>query len=279
MGFVIGLIIGVALGAAIAYFLTSKKAAVQSASVQDLQRQLALAESEHERRLEEVNDQLQQAYSAQAAAPPTTAQASPSLATSPAASTPSISASPPAANESKMPPPPVPPAAESSPEPTPAVAPLPTIATAPAPGPQRVTENLAAVSAAKPKRPAKALQTSVRISDPSAVLAASYSPQAQTRSEVADAIAQVLPTATAPEQARWLPVLGRLARDANPTVRLSAVQALGQMKSAKRLPILQRSLKDASPAVVAAANAIIAQKKGYSRSPTTPKKRHLPKNR
>ncbi|MEM6835367.1 MAG: HEAT repeat domain-containing protein [Cyanobacteria bacterium P01_C01_bin.120] len=278
MGFVIGLIIGVALGAAIAYFLTSKKAAVQSASVQDLQRQLALAESEHERRLEEVNDQLQQAYSAQAASTAPTAQASPSLAISPAASTPSISASPPAANESELPPP-APPTAESSPELTPAVVPFPTIATAPAPVPQRVTESPAAVSAAKPKRPAKALQTSVRISDPSAVLAASYSPQAQTRSEVAAAIAQVLPTAAAPEQARWLPVLGRLARDANPTVRLSAVQALGQMKSAKRLPILQRSLKDASPAVVAAANAIIAQKKGYSRSPTTPKKRHLPKNR
>ncbi|MEM6521601.1 MAG: HEAT repeat domain-containing protein [Cyanobacteria bacterium P01_D01_bin.71] len=267
MGFVIGLIIGVALGAAIAYFLTSKNAAAQSAAVQDLQRQLALAESEHDRRLREATEQLRQDYEAQVTAAQAEAAAISTTASATAASEPMT---PPAAPAS---------AAQSSPEPMTAGA-AAVIAPAPAPRPkQPVAERPLTADIIKPQRPSKGLQTSVRVSDPSAVLAASYSPQARTRGEVAEAIAQILPTAGAPAQARWLPILGRLSRDADPAVRLSAVQALAQMKSAKRLPILKRSLKDANPAVVAAANAIIAQTKGHSRSPSASKKRRLPKNR
>lgn len=279
MSFVIGLIVGLGLGAAIAYFLTSKKVAAQSATVQDLQRQLALAESEHDRRLREATAQLRQDYAAQAqtAAPKSAASAS----QPPAATT----AHPPtgattAANTAAPPPSMVPtePLPKPDPQPPkPVVSSPPVTATSPAPTPQAIAQSPSVPD--QPRRPtSKALETSVRISDPNAVLAASYSPDAETRSEVARAIAQILPTSGAQAQARWFPVLGRLARDADPTVRLAAIQALRQVKSAKRLPLLQRALKDTNPAVVAAANAIIDQTKGRTKSAKSAARRRLPKN-
>lgn len=256
MGLVIGLVVGIALGAAIAYFLTSKKAAAQAATAQDLQRQLALAESEHERRLREATDQLRQDYAAQAQ---TAAMATPAAPQPPA----------------MVPTEPLPP---PDPRPQPDVSEAPVTATTPAPTPQSVVQSPTVPDQAY-HQPSRALEMSVHLSDPNAVLAASYSPEAQTRSEVAQAIAQMLPTAGAQAQARWFPVLGRLARDADPAVRLSAVQALQHVKSSKRLPLLQRALKDPDPAVVAAANAIISQAKGLTRSTSPAPKRRLPKNK
>jgi len=279
MSFVIGLIVGIALGAAIAYFLTSKKTATQSAAVQDLHRQLALAESEHERRLREATEQLRKDYG-------TEAQSAGRSTSAPVASTPPTSAPPPAASTAPgrmaSPPPastiPTAPLPTPTPNPpTPEISEPPVTATAPAPMPQSVMPSPLVPDEPR-KSPAKALETSVQISDPNAVLAASYSPDADTRSEVAKAIAKILPTAGAPAQARWFPVLGRLARDPVPQVRLSAVQALAQVKSAKRLPLLQRALKDADPAVVQAASAIISQTKGRSQTPQSAPKRRLPKN-
>lgn len=279
MSFVIGLVVGLGLGAAIAYFLTSKKVAAQSATVQDLQRQITLAESEHDRRLREATEQLRKDYAAQAKATSTPNFASASQ--PPTATTAHSQTGAPAAANTAAPPPSVVPT-ESLPKPDPkppepVVSRPPVTATTPAPTPQSIQ------SPSVPDQPrrqtSKALETSVRISDPNAVLAASYSPNAQTRSEVARAIAQILPTSGASAQARWFPVLGRLARDAEPTVRLAAVQALRQVKSAKRLPLLQRALKDTNPAVVAAATAIIDQTKGRTKSAHPAARRRLPKNK
>jgi len=277
MGFVIGLVVGIALGAAIAYFLTSKKAATQSATVQDLQRQLALAESEHERRLREATEQLRQDYA-------TEAQATSKAPAAPAASVPPKSATPPTASTAPggiaTPPPAstIPTAPLPTPKPpTPEVSKPPVTATTPAPTPQTVVQS-PSVPDEPCSGPSKALEASVQISDPNAVLAASYSLEAETRSEVAQAIAKILPTAGPPAQARWFPVLGRLARDPDPTVRLSAIQALAQVKSSKRLPLLQRALKDADPAVVQAASNIINQTKGRSNAAKPAPKRRLPKN-
>lgn len=284
MGFLIGLVIGLALGAAIAYFLTSQKSTTQSAAVQDLQRQLALAESEHERRLREATEQLRHDYAASAPATPTAPQSTRS-APAPTAAPPAVAPTVDNADSAlaETPPTAVTPT-EPLPAPTPQppkpnIAASPVTATAPAPVPQSTVQSPQGPVSARSPKPSKALETSVRISDPNAVLAASYSPDAATRSEVASAIAQILPTAGAPAQARWFPVLGRLTRDADPTVRLSAVQALAQVQSAKRLPLLRRALKDTDPTVVEAANALISQTKGRSKPPKATQKRRLPKNK
>lgn len=274
MGFVIGLIVGLALGAAIAYFLTSKKTTAQSATVQDLQRQLALAESEHDRRLREATDQLRQDYAAQAQRATV-----PGASAGPPASPPTArpaNATAPDATPARVPPVPSP---QPDPQPpAPVISEPPVTATTPAPTPQTVMQS-PTVPDQPHRQPDKALATSVRIDDPNAVLAASYSPDAETRRQVAQAIGQILPTAGAQAQARWFPVLGRLARDAEPSVRLAAIQALPHIKSSKRLPLLQRALKDTHPAVVAAANAILGQTKGRTKSSPSAAKRRLPKNK
>ncbi|WP_204138174.1 HEAT repeat domain-containing protein [Halomicronema sp. CCY15110] len=256
MGFVIGLIVGLLAGGTITYFLTSKQAVRQAAMVQDLQRQLDLSESEHERRLREATEQLRQDYAAPAVAPP------PAVNRPPAQSAPLPAPKPTA------------PLATS-----PRQAETPVTATAPSPMPQAVMqspavpedkESAASSPATTPDAPC--------ITDPNALLAASYAPEAATRHQVAIAIAQILPQAGVQAQARWLPVLGRLTRDADATVRLAAIQALASVNPAKRLPWLRRALKDTDPAVVAAANALISPTKGRSARSQPSKKRRLPKN-
>ncbi|HEY9889085.1 MAG TPA: YtxH domain-containing protein [Candidatus Obscuribacterales bacterium] len=237
MNFVIGLIIGLAIGAAIAYFLTSKKMTAQSAALQDLQRQLALAESEHERRLREVTARLRQDS---APSPP------PAARPAPAATVPTAPLPPPTATAPlPVAPPPAPPPAPSHPTPSATIAAL----------------------------------TASAVSDPSALLAASYSPQASVRRDVAAAIAQCLPTANPGEQARWLPVLGRLTRDADASVRLPAVAALAHVRSPRRLDLLRRALRDPDPAVVQVAQTLMGGLKGRSLPPKATPRPRLPKNR
>jgi len=256
MGFVIGLIVGLVAGGTITYFLTSKQSARQAAIVQDLQRQLDLSESEHERRLREATEQLRQDYAAQSVAP-------------------APAANPPTAPSSSLPvQPPTAPLATS-----PRQAATPVTATAPSPMPQPVLQSPAVPEEQESAASASATTPdALPINDPNAVLAASYAPDAATRHQVATAIAQILPQAGVQGQTRWLPVLGRLTRDADAAVRLAAIQALEPVSPAKRLPWLRRALKDTDPAVVAAANALISTTKGRVARSHPSKKRRLPKN-
>ncbi|MEM9816271.1 MAG: HEAT repeat domain-containing protein [Cyanobacteria bacterium P01_D01_bin.6] len=256
MGWLIGLILGLLLGAAIAYFLTAQKAAKLSASVQDLKRQLALAESEHERRLRETTEQLRRDYAAQ---PPTAASSA--VAAAPATHSPVTSATPPTATSVAN-------AVAERPVAVTPTKPLPT----PTPKSVEVKPPVTPTAVAKPP-------STVQIAQPNDLLAASYASDVATRQAVVQAIAATLPTSGAPAQARWLPILGRLARDAAPTVRLSAIQALKHVKPSKRLPLLRRALQDPDPAVVRAASTLINQTKGYAQPAQAPKKRRLPKNK
>lgn len=281
MAFVIGLLTGLVLGAAIAYFLAAQKANTLSASVQDLRRQMALAESEHERRLREATEQLRQDYAAQ---PPTTTTAT--VADSVPITSTSATAATPAAEENaatsvvrpssaSMPPTDLPP----EPTPRPAMVELPVPAAIAAPTMPSSAQSPEASMPAPQPQTVPAPRATLLVTDPQAILAASYAPDVATRQEVAQAIARVLPTLGAPAQARWLPTLGRLARDANPTVRLSAIQALESVQPSKRLPLLRRALQDTDPAVVMAASAIVNQTKGRTKFSKVSKKRRLPKNR
>jgi gas vesicle protein len=294
MGFVIGLLIGLAVGAAIAYFLGANKVSTQSAKLQDLKRQLDLAESEHERRLREATSQLQDDYHNQlraAKAQLTKTQAAKASTQPPQAAVPrSVVHIPPTPSARTTPPPLAlvspPPATNqpTTPMPQPAVAPPapdvvapPITATAPAPIPQP-----ASPSPNLPKAPsaqsAPSIAKSTATDDPNALLADSYAPAAKARCQATAAIAERLSTAGPQEQARWLPILGRLARDADADVRLQAVQAIAQLKSPKRLPLLQRALRDTDPAVVEAASKFLSQSKGRSLTPPKSPKRRLPKN-
>lgn len=269
MGFVIGLIIGFAAGAAIAYFLSSKKSSAQAATIQDLKRQLDLAESEHERRLREATTRLQQDYQAQLK----TVQAQATPTNRPEPTPPNALVSPPPT--ASQPTEPLPKPAKAPPEQKEPTSPI--TATAPTPVPQSVRQSPDVPT--PPSQRAPGTKPPSDIADPNALLVASYSPKADERSQVAAAIASILPTAGPKEQARWFPVLGRLARDTEAEVRLQAVQALDGVKSPKRMPLLRRALRDTEPAVVEAASAMLSQSKGRSLPKPPPQKRRLPKNK
>lgn len=87
-------------------------------------------------------------------------------------------------------------------------------------------------------------------------------PSPQIRSAVAQAVAKIAarqPLRTELEAA--IPVLGKLSQDHNLEVRQAAVQALGQIQSAKVLPYLQQALKHPAGGVGKAASTAIARLK------------------
>ncbi len=78
-----------------------------------------------------------------------------------------------------------------------------------------------------------------------------------------------------------LPMLGKLTKDPDPTVRVAAVEALRQCGSAKAIPLLKQSLRDPDGDVVAAASEALNRFKGTPKTkPQTQKtKKKRPKNR
>jgi HEAT repeat protein len=110
-------------------------------------------------------------------------------------------------------------------------------------------------------------------------MAQSYAPQAEQRVAVVEAISEALAISSPQQAGRWLPLLGRLSRDPDSTVRLATVQTLAAMPGQRSLPWLRRALQDSEPDVVAAAHEAISRFKGRSRPKAKQKARRLPKNR
>ena len=75
-----------------------------------------------------------------------------------------------------------------------------------------------------------------------------------------------------------IPILGKLSKDLDAQVRLSAVEALGAIKSDKVIPFLQSSLRDTDGLVVQAANLAIGKFRYYpTKSAAKPKDAKLNK--
>jgi HEAT repeats len=75
-----------------------------------------------------------------------------------------------------------------------------------------------------------------------------------------------------------IPILGKLSKDLDAQVRLSAVEALGAIKSDKVIPFLQSSLRDTDGLVVQAANLAIGKFRYYpTKSAVKPKDAKLNK--
>ena len=60
-----------------------------------------------------------------------------------------------------------------------------------------------------------------------------------------------------------IPILGKLSRDLEPQVRLSAVEALGAIKSDKAIPFLQQALRDTDRNVAKLASAALSKFRYY----------------
>ncbi|MGF1498318.1 MAG: HEAT repeat domain-containing protein [Elainellaceae cyanobacterium] len=100
---------------------------------------------------------------------------------------------------------------------------------------------------------------------------------ADVRARVAEALRQINAThAHAPSVQATIPPLTTLSRDSDPSVRRLAIQALGEVPSQKVLPIIRRALRDSSPQVVKAATAQMERLKFYRAAPPPRKKSFKP---
>ncbi|MEL6381779.1 MAG: HEAT repeat domain-containing protein [Cyanobacteria bacterium J06626_18] len=293
--------------------------AVHAGAARQMQQKVAEAKADYKQRLQAERVLLQEEYEARlAAAQPYTAQsataqpAAPLMPTVPNVLDASDSATVPLIERTETPAVAGPPIPEepAAPPPTPTIPPVPAppepdvtepdvseAASAEAaevalpPHPQTVTSvtpeptptvrQVPAIPAAAANQSITARPVSALTQNASALLVDSYAPEVKVRCQVANAIAAAMPTASATDQARWLPTLKRLARDGDPAVRVQAIQALSHTKKASQsLPLLRRALRDADPAVIEAASTAMSRFKGYTPQPH-PKaaKSRLPKNR
>ena len=69
---------------------------------------------------------------------------------------------------------------------------------------------------------------------------------------------------------RAIPLLGQLSRDRSPLVRRAAIEALGQIRSEQVIPVLERSLRDTDRQVVKAASWAIAKFKFFRTNQPAP---------
>jgi HEAT repeat protein len=77
---------------------------------------------------------------------------------------------------------------------------------------------------------------------------------------------------------RAIPVLGRLSRDRSSAVRRAAIEALGQIRSEQVIPFLERSLRDTDRQVVKAASWAIAKFKFFRTNQPAPPPPQKPDN-
>ncbi|MEM9906401.1 MAG: HEAT repeat domain-containing protein [Cyanobacteria bacterium P01_D01_bin.44] len=108
-----------------------------------------------------------------------------------------------------------------------------------------------------------------------------HQPDVDSRRDAAIALGQA--AAASPKASlQALPRLAKLSKDADPTVRLAAIQAMGKTGSIKAIPLLRQALRDANGDVVAAANEGLKRFKGVKKQPAKANKnlkKKLPKNR
>lgn len=103
-----------------------------------------------------------------------------------------------------------------------------------------------------------------------------YNPDSRIRASVACAFGKIAEAnSLRAEIQRLIPILGNLSQDSEPSVRQSAITALGKIKSINVIPFLKIAQRDTDSDVVKSASAALTNFKGYSQ--LTPKKR-LPKN-
>lgn len=118
---------------------------------------------------------------------------------------------------------------------------------------------------------------------PASLMAQSYSSDDAVRLQVVEVIAADLEPQTPARLSQWLPLLGRLSRDANAMVRHRAIAVLGTLQTSRVVPLLRRAMQDPAPEVVATASAAMEKFKGTSQASKSAAKRskktkRLPKN-
>lgn len=113
-----------------------------------------------------------------------------------------------------------------------------------------------------------ALGQSGQLANSSSIACHASSPDPAIREQVAVSLGQLVASRmVGTDVRRIIPVLDRLSRDARFQVRCAAVESLGQIRSEQVIPILERSRRDSHPQVVKAASWAIAKFKFFRQAP------------
>ena len=113
-----------------------------------------------------------------------------------------------------------------------------------------------------------ALGQSGQLANSSSIACHASSPDPAIREQVAVSLGQLVASRmVGTDVRRIIPVLDRLSRDPQVHVRCAAVESLGQIRSEQVIPILERSRRDSHPQVVKAASWAIAKFKFFRQAP------------
>jgi len=313
MTLVIGIILGVLIGAGAVYMLLNGTITQQEQDIERHKRTISEMEQRHESRLRETIQSLQADYNRKVEQ--MSAEASQNvarqyeteiqslkqkIAQSKATSSPPATASSPKQDFSAIAPTP-----QSTPQPTTSSSTLPSDEVSP----ETLPKSSAALSSASPDsarnlealaspttqtRPLQGLSVEQRQSLVSSVLTMGESKQPShvpelnrlstvTGSDVREATAIALKNIASsnpvnPVVQQIIPTLGKLSQDPDAVVRCAAVQALGEIPSYKVIPFVRRSLRDADMRVVKAATDAMGRFKYFQKSSTStvkPKKKNF----
>lgn len=100
--------------------------------------------------------------------------------------------------------------------------------------------------------------------------------RAETEGKVAIAIALgqiAAANSQSPALQKAIPALTKLSQDIKPVVRQAALEALGNIPSAKAVPVVKRALRDPDAKVVKAANQAMEKLKPFRKTTQIPQKR------
>jgi len=94
-----------------------------------------------------------------------------------------------------------------------------------------------------------------------------HSTDRNSRRQAAVALGQMVATQGLRAEAQTLPILTKLVRDPDPSVRQSAIAALGNIPSEKVIPLLKQALRDPNGEVVRSAHQTMGKFKFYRTKP------------
>lgn len=171
--------------------------------------------------------------------------------------------------------PPAAPAPPEAPPEAPSEAPSEAIANGDSPPPELANPPVDRVPTPPPVSPAVDLQQrlvalgqSGQLANSSSIACHASSPDPAIREQVAVSLGQLVASRmVGTDVRRIIPVLDRLSRDPQVHVRCAAVESLGQVRSEQVIPILERSRRDSHPQVVKAASWAIAKFKFFRQAP------------
>ncbi|MGJ3250769.1 MAG: HEAT repeat domain-containing protein [Elainellaceae cyanobacterium] len=258
MGFLIGIIIGLAIGAFVVYWRFQQKISQQTQELKQSRRVTEDAEKSRDARIQETVSSIRRDYQHQLH------QQSEELNRQHADHIQALKRDYESRLQDAKPAPDAqtPPTSASPPEVTPEVTPEATPQYRPWAAP---VQPHSSVSSQNVRDTIADMGESHRVSDIGELSKFVNHPSSEIRKQVASVMGKIADSNRGNSAVqKAIPPLGKLSQDPNPSVRQTAIESLGNMPSAKVIPFIRQALRDSDINVVKAANTEISKYKFYS---------------